>query len=486
MHEELFEVLQEAVMNGEADKIARAAPRGGAKTTIISLALPIWVGCYQHKHYAIIISDSSDQANDFLRNIREEFEDNEKIIEDFGLLEGMVWTDSNIILANGVRMQSLGAGKKIRGRKYRQHRPDLIIVDDEENDENISSPEQRKKNALWYFRAVAKAGDKTTDIIFIGTILHYDSLLSKVLKNPVYNSKKYRSIYKWSASPLWDEWTKIIINLENPNRMEDAQTFFKSHESEMLEGTLVLWPENESYYDLMVQFVSDGPAAFSSEKQNEPLSDDDRRFLPEWIRYYDDSELEGKTLVVVGAIDPSLGKMGGDYSAIVIIAMDTNGIIYVLEADIAKRHPDVIIDDTIRHYRFYHPQPLGVEDNQFQEYFKDSLIKRLAESEADSKLGMDVRGIRSHSDKILRIQSLQPDIKNARVRFRRDQQMLIEQLVNFPSADHDDGPDALELAISLLGRKSAFAEYYKQKANETPNTDAFSILQNSTLRPLGS
>ncbi len=483
MHEELFDVLQEAVLNGTADKIARAAPRGGAKTTIVSLALPLWVGCYQHKNYAIIISDSSDQANDFLRNVREEFEDNEKIIEDFGMLEGVVWTDSNIILANGVRMQSLGAGKKVRGRKYRQHRPDLIIVDDEENDENIASPEQRKKNALWYFRAVAKAGDKTTDIIFIGTVLHFDSLLSKVLKNPVYNSKKYRSVYAWSKSPLWNDWTGIITKLENPNRLVEAQNYFKEHEAEMMDGTLVLWPQNESYYDLMVQFVSDGPAAFSSEKQNEPLSDDERRFLPEWIRYYEDSELVGKSLIIMGAVDPSLGKAGGDYSAIIIIGMDSHGIIYILLADIQKRHPDVIINDTISHYKTHRPQTLGVEDNQFQEYFKDSLVKRLSESEADSHLGMDVRGIHSHSDKILRIQSLQPDIKNGRVRFRRDQQMLIEQLVNFPSADHDDGPDALELAISLLGRKSAFAEYYKQQANDTSN-DPQSILRNATLRAI--
>lgn len=482
MHEELFETAQKAILNKEPDLTVRAAPRGNAKSTILSLALPIWAVCYGLKKYILIISDSSDQANDFLRNIREEFEDNEKILEDFGDLVGLVWTDNNIITSNGVRVQALGAGKKVRGRKYRQHRPDLIVVDDEENDENIASPEQRKKNELWYFRAVAKAGDKNTDIFVIGTILHYDSLLSKILKNPIYNSRKYKSVYSWSSSPLWDEWENIIIDLDNPDRVKQAREFFDQHQEEMLTGTYVVWPEKEDYYELMIQKVSDGPAAFSSEKQNEPLSDDERRFHPDWIRYYDDSELVGKELFVVAAIDPSMGKKGGDFSAIIVIGIDSNGIIYVLMADIQKRHPDIIINDAISHYRFFRPKILGVEENQFQEYFKDSMSKRLVDSEEDRKLNIIVKGVRAHSDKVLRIQSLQPDIKNARVRFRRDQQVLVEQLINFPSADHDDGPDALELAISLLGRKSAIAEYYRNQANDIPKQNLISYLQNPSLQ----
>lgn len=482
MHEELFETIQEAILNGKPDLISRAAPRGNAKSTIVSLALPLWVGAYNHKKYVLLISDSSDQANDFLRNIREEIEDNERIFDDFGELTGLVWSDNNIILANGVRMQALGAGKKVRGRKYRQHRPDLIIVDDEENDENVASPEQRKKNELWYFRAVSKAGDKNTDILTIGTILHYDSLLSKVLKNPIYNSKKYKSVYAFSPSPLWDEWEKLITNLEDLNRVETARAFFEEHKKEMLDGTFVLWPEKEDYYELMVQRVADGPAAFSSEKQNEPLSDEDRRFLPEWITYYEEKEIEGKMLFVVTFVDPSLGKKGGDYSAIITIGMDANGIVYVLSADIQKRHPDLIIGDTVGVYRVYEPKVVGVEENQFQEYFKDEMIKQAQEKHG---IALPVKGIRQHSDKTLRIQSLQPDVKNSRLRFRRDQQKLIEQLVNFPSADHDDGPDALEGAMSLLGRRSAIAEYYRSQANELTTTNPISYLSNPGLQRLG-
>ena len=51
----------------------------------------------------------------------------------------------------------------------------------------------------------------------------------------------------------------------------------------MLDGTDVLWPEVEDYYYLMKMRVSDGPAFFDSEKQNEPVNPEDCLFKEEWL-----------------------------------------------------------------------------------------------------------------------------------------------------------------------------------------------------------
>lgn len=481
MHEDLFLEIQTAIENNKPDNLAYAAPRGNAKSTIVSFACAIWSAVYAKKHYIIIVSDTADQANDFLSNIRTEFEDNDLLIDDFGELTGLVWTNSDIILkGEAVRIQALGAGKKVRGRRYKQWRPDLIICDDLENDENIQSPDQRKKMESWHSKALSKAGDERTDKIVIGTIMHYDSLLAKLLKNPIYLTRKYQAILKWSASAKWKEWEAIVTDLQNPLRLEQARAFYDVSEAEMLEGTQVLWPQKEPYYSLMLQLIADGPAAFSSEKQNEPLSDDERRFHPEWIQYYEPEELVNVDLYVVGFCDPSMGKAGGDFSAIITLASDYNYQIYVLDADIAKRHPDVIALDVIAKHRLYHYKDFGVESVQFQEYFKDTLKKKAEEEGVD----IPIKGIKQHSDKILRIQSLQPDIKNGRVKFKRDQQKLIEQLVNFPSADHDDGPDALQGGIAILGKRSGVADFYKEKANESSQQPTISILQNPALSGL--
>ena len=143
---------------------------------------------YAYKHYEIILSDSSEQAEGFLSDIKTELEENAALREDFGELEGRVWKASVILLSNGVKIEALGAGKKIRGRRHKQWRPDLILCDDLENDENVNTPEQRKKLRDWFYKAVSKAGDTYTDIVYIGTLLHYDALLANVAKNPEYEA----------------------------------------------------------------------------------------------------------------------------------------------------------------------------------------------------------------------------------------------------------------------------------------------------------
>ena len=478
MHEYIFRMVDRIILDDEQHNVALAAPRGNAKSTLLSLALPLWCALYKHKRYILIVSDTASQADEFLNSIRTELEDNQLILQDFGDLEGNIWTRSDILLKSDVRIQALGAGKKVRGRRYKQFRPDLIIGDDLENDENVANEEQRNKMYAWQTKALNKAGAENTDKIFVGTIIHYDSLLNKLLNNPTYEVMKYQAVIEWSKSDLWNQWEGIINNFEDLERMKTAYAFYMEHKDEMLEGTKVLWPEKEDYYNLMVQRISDGPAAFSSEKQNEPLSDEDRIFLPEWIRYYDDDEIVGKKLIVRATIDPSMGKKGGDYSAILVGGQDSNGVIYLLDADIARRHPDIILQNALDKYQQYKYKLLGVEEVQFQEYFKDNIRKEIELN----KYNLIVKGIKTHSDKVLRIQSLQPDIKNGRIRFKQGQEKLIQQLVNFPHADHDDGPDALEMLVDLFGRNTGMADFYKAQAHDNNANPEKSFIRNLALQ----
>ena len=208
-HRELDNIWQQGVLKGEypttpakVKKISRmngtkrvvAAPRGHAKSTSLTFKGSIHAIVYEYKHYPIIISDSSEQAEGFLDNIRVEFEENEALKEDFGSLIGKVWRSNVLITSTNIKVEAIGSGKKIRGRKHRNWRPDLLVLDDIENDENVRTPEQRKKLESWFLKAVSKAGDDYTDIIYIGTLLHYDSLLAKTLNNPGYKAIKYKAV----------------------------------------------------------------------------------------------------------------------------------------------------------------------------------------------------------------------------------------------------------------------------------------------------
>jgi len=469
-HEELDEVWSRGVMKGknplqEAKVISRmdgshqvvAAPRGHAKSTNFTFKDSLHAVLYRYKHYILILSDSSEQAEGFLDDIKTELEDNGNIMMDFGSLKGeKAWRGSVALTRTDVKVEAIGSGKKVRGRRHRNWRPDLIVLDDIENDENVNTPEQRRKLSSWFYKAVSKAGDTYTDIMYIGTILHYDSLLSSVLRNPSYKSRKYRAVISEAVDTrLWEEWERIYTNLFDEAHEENAKAFYEAHEAEMLLGTEVLWEEKLSYYKLMEIRVSEGEASFNSEFQNDPVDPENAVFNPEWFDYYEPELLDfaNPEFVFVAANDPSLGKnKKSDTSSIINLALSTKtGYMYVADASVEKRKPDVIIDDVFemnrrlkRDYKkgFY---KFGVETVQFQYFFKDVMAARSAE-EGEY---LPIEEIQSSVNKMLRIESLQPVIKNKYLKFNRDHKTLLKQLQEFPMGRNDDAPDGLQMAVQL-------------------------------------
>lgn len=477
-HEELDEIWSRGVMKGrnplkEAKVISRlkgsrqvvAAPRGHAKSTNFTFKDSLHAILYAYKHYILILSDSSEQAEGFLDDIKTELEDNANIIMDFGSLKGdKAWRTGVILTKTDIKAEAIGSGKKVRGRRHRNWRPDLIVLDDIENDENVNTPEQRRKLKNWFDKAVSKAGDTYTDIMYIGTILHYDSLLNNVLQNPRYKTKKYRAVISEATNTkLWDEWEGIYTNLFNENHEEDARSFYEAHEEEMLLGVEVLWEEKLSYYDLMEIKVSEGTASFNSELQNDPIDPESATFNPEWFDYYEPElvDFSSPEFVFVAANDPSLGKnKKSDTSSIINLALSTKtGYMYVADASVERRKPDVIIDDVFemnrrlkRDYKkgFY---KFGVEVVQFQYFFKEVMAAKSAE-EGEY---IPIEEIQSTVNKVLRIESLQPVIKNKYLKFNREHKTLLKQLQEFPMGKNDDAPDGLQMAVQLAQTVKAVA-----------------------------
>lgn len=477
-HKELDAIWQQGVLKGQypitpakikeisrmnGTKRVAAAPRGHAKSTTLTFKGTMHAIVYGYKHYPIIISDSSEQAEGFLDNIRVEFEENEFLKEDFGDLTGKVWRSNVLITSTNIKVEAIGSGKKIRGRKHRNWRPDLLVLDDIENDENVRTPEQRSKLENWFLKAVSKAGDDYTDIVYIGTLLHYDSLLAKTLKNPGYKAIKYKAVISFSkADDLWKKWEDIYTDLSNDNHEEDAKAYFEANRKEMLEGTQVLWEEKMSYYDLMVMRVTEGEASFNSEEQNEPINPEDCIFNKEWFEFYNDAEIvfNSKEYYFFGFVDPSLGKTKhSDFSAIITMAKHkVSGYMYVMDADIERRHPDKIIADVLEKEKWLRRdygkgyKKFGAETVQFQWFLKEELAK----ASAKAGLYLPIEEVPQVSDKTMRVQTLQPDVKNHYIKFNKRHKLLLEQMEHFPMGAHDDGPDALEGCRTIAKKTKKF------------------------------
>lgn len=494
-HWDLYADLQWAATAdmGMTNHLAESLPRGFGKSTTIAVGFPCWVivgqdplnrrGRYRRplKHYILLIKDAFDQAKLELGAVKDELEFNEKIRRDFGEFKGDdTWAKAEFSTSNGVRVEALGTGQKVRGRRYKQYRPDLIIGDDLENMRTVKSPTQRADVKHWWSAAVEKAIDpKTGTLINIGTMIHYDCLQAWVVARPGVRGRIYKAlIEEASRQDLWDQWEGLLTNLEDPDRERTALNFYEGNKADMDMGAVVSWPERFSYYALRMMKLGEKTIkgnrirTFAAEMQNEPISDEDRLFQK--IQFFFIEHDRGHTYLVpygagervnlhscklVGSCDPSLGESHrGDYSALVDILVAPSGRMYCVWADIARRHPDRIIDAIRQRAQYWAQQRMfysvyGIESNQFQKMFAGKTGLDLLKS----GIRLPIQEINSTHYKEARIDSLQPDLYNGYLLLYKEQhadgpeelEVLYEQLWAYPRGDYVDGPDALEMARSL-------------------------------------
>jgi len=466
-HKEFYTTLED-VTEKRGERVANAAPRNAAKSAIASLIFPLWCICYRKERYIVIVSDTRDQAEAFLSHIKDELEKNEKLIESFPDIceigqkpSPSRWTRSEIVTRNDVLVTALGSNQKIRGRRNREIRPSLIILDDIENDTNTQSEESRQKLFNWFTKAVLKAGSPTTNVIVVGTLQHFDSLLAKLIDEvgmPGWRKRVYKSVIVWAINTdLWQKWAAIFNNRESyksRSGKEAAYDFYVDNKDAMLEGTQVLWPEREDYYSLMLMREQEAPGSFDSEKQNEPVSSRESLFNPETFRYWSDNyrsteellQYLGNNAQFFGSCDPSGGEsISCDYSAIIILVRDKrDGALYVIEADIKRRTPDETMNDILAYRTRYKFEKFAVEGNYFQTLMVTEMERRSKVQGSNQTFTV----VKNTSSKYERIQTLQPLIKNGTILFNRLHKTLIEQLKYFPKAKYDDGPDGLHLAVA--------------------------------------
>jgi hypothetical protein len=199
----------------------------------------------------LLLSDTQSQARLLLEAIKRELEDNAALAAAYptAVGQGSPWGQDRIRLANGVAIEALGTGAKIRGRRNRADRPSLIVVDDPENDGHVTSTVQRERSWSWFNRAVANAGTMQTNILVVGTALHRDCLVLRLTRTAGWQGRTFRAIEQWpQRMELWQEWQGIYQDYEDPEHEAKALAFYEQNQVAMNAGARVLWPEQESLY----------------------------------------------------------------------------------------------------------------------------------------------------------------------------------------------------------------------------------------------
>lgn len=456
---------------------ARAAPRGAAKSTFATLIKPIHDVCYGLEKFILVISATAPLANKKLKNIRSEILFNRSLRDVFGVgFPGGKAGESEFLASSYMGetyFMAIGKGTAVRGVSWRESRPTKVICDDYETAEEVINEKIRQKDADRYFEDIGKAGDTGTNFEFVGTILHKDSLLSKLLVNPRYDSlPPYQSILSWSErEDLWNKWREIYRDIDNPSRQVDALRFFQEHEAEMLKGTVVMWPEKETYYDHMVDLEEIGRRAFMKEKQNDPQGADEPIFERfHWYREVSEGiQIESNGTIVkwedleaVGAMDPSTGqekpKKGklGDYTVIPSGYKDLKGRLFV-HHDFTKRVPPTRyiqeifeLNDRFKYSKF------AVETNLYRNLLLPNILDEQKRRQTDKgqTLKIPFYDVVQTENKHERIYRLEPKVNHGWILFNRAlSREFMNMFIDFPYADHDDAPDAVEILWNLCNNR---------------------------------
>ncbi len=453
------------VIDGPADgRDVDEAPRGEAKSTYVTQLGGLWCICRAtyiealikagklpakaRKHMIGVVMNTEEQSIEMLESIKAELDTNPRLAMDFpdAVGRGRVWQITTAITSNNIKIRIGGTGKKMRGMKHGPHRPDLIFLDDLENDENVRDKAQRDKVQDFVLKAVLGLAGPAggMDVFWVGTSLHYDAAINRVSRKPGWRRRVFKSIMQWpDRMDLWEKWEGIYTQGSDDDEAKaaaeaEALAFYQANQALMDAGAVVSWPEVRPLYRLMCMRATDHDA-FNQEQQNEAGNDDTAPFksLQFWVDHRSD-------WLFFGAIDPSMGKGNKtrDPSAILVGGINRETMILdVVEADICRRVPDLIISRAIDLQIEYGCLAWSVEIVAFQEFLYTELIKRAA------LRGVGFPGVPGPTgrDKTLAILSLQPHVSNGLIRSHRNHTTLNEQLLHYPEADHDDGPDALEM-----------------------------------------
>ena len=459
-HIELFDYLTGMTLS-RGKQCAIAAPRGNAKSSIVSLIYVLWCICYGYEKCIVLFSSTRKQSEKLLSHVKEELSSNEGLIKDFPEVcerPNPRWRNDEVITKNKINILSSSVEQGIRGFRNKENRPGLIILDDVEATERIRNKEQREKIHDWFTKVVLNLGSERTNYIIVGTILHFDSLLAKIISNeefPGWEKKTYKSVIKFSNNQyLWDKWEQIYCGKEPYNGdsgSETAKKFYTDNKDKMLEGIEVLWLDKESYYDLMLMRVQKGSHSFDSEKQNEPrdtsgLSIDMNKvvFWEDKHQTLDDLQvfLEPRK-VVLGACDPSVGRdKKSDYSAIVSVFMEhATENIYVIDADMGRWDINTLVDRICLHHKMRNYAKFVYEANGSQAWLGD-IIKKVPTT-------IPVQPVTNMTPKDYRIMKLIVLIEQGRVRLSRKLTELNRQLEQYPYGAHDDAIDALSMIVDI-------------------------------------
>ena len=416
-------------------RLAGALPREHAKTTIGTLGLVLHQLCCGDKRNILIVCANREEAQARLRMITAELERNRLLHFLFGeriapALDArgtkVSWNDSQLILSGGRRIATIGALGRVRGQLSDGRRIDLAVLDDPEDDDSVRSPEQRERLSHWLDHALVNALDiERGSLVWLGTLLHHDSALARLLKRISEGSLPH-----WQSIRL-----AALDDHGNP-----------------------LWPQRWTTQRLEQRRQEIGHAAFSQEYMNRPVSlaqqvfreGDFARFEASSLAIRPDGILLGRERLRVSiGVDPAIGQgPRNDWFVAAVLGVDEAGEqVFLLDLQRARLRFAQQLELLARLNRRWRPQLIGIENTAYQAVLAQSALER----------GLPAVPLPAHSRKELRIDAMAVQVQRGRLSLPDSAPWLaafMEEALHYPAGAHDDQLDALARAMEVAPLKA--------------------------------
>lgn len=397
--------------------------RAHAKSTHFNVMIPLWLKALGKLKVMVLVGKSETNADTLLSDIQAELEHNHRYIADFGTqLKHGDWEEGKFSTTDNCAFFALGRGQSPRGLRYRQHRPDYIVLDDADDDQLCRNPDRVRKLTEWALKALYFASDMgRARFLVVGNRISNNSLVANIAQ----------------MNGVWHYRVNAI------------------------ENNKPAWPEKYTIEEIEQVAAKLGYRNAQQELFNNPITEG-AVFKQQWLIYEKTPPIT-RFKNIVSYCDPSFKNSAtSDYKAIITVGA-TEKNLYVIDAFVRK----CSVTEMVRYWYNYHESlPQGVIADYFMEanFLQDLIFEEFTREGMLRGYQLPLRpDNRKKPDKFARIEALSPLFERAVILLNQDKQNnpdykeLTEQLLSFEkgSRTHDDAPDALEGAVWMLNRRSA-------------------------------
>ncbi|MGX1902421.1 hypothetical protein ACT3HK_13895 [Thermolongibacillus altinsuensis] len=471
VHYEIWRELEAMFIENKHDKQVFILPRGCAKTTIIDMALSVFLHCYGYSVYTIVLANRELDAINFVDQTKKALK-NPYIVHAFGNLVNPNKRTVNKLeleLDNDTKIQAYSSGSSVRGASYISKkgifRPTCYIADDYISEQDILSDESKQKKYQKWLKEIEEGGDEAvirdgkiikpaTKFIVLGTPLARGDFIDQIRKNPEYKVF-HRSVVDFDVDEYfenhehWQEFKRILFDDKRDDPSEDAKQYYLANIEHMKFPTI--WEKYDCFklaskyfnkrlafmQELMCNIENIGDKWFKSNRTQPKEEIENHNFI--------------KTMLAIDTAGvKNKDKKRSDYFAFVVGSLADNDFKYVRIGQLRKFDE---FEQYIKHVinllkEFEDITHVFIEKNTYNGLDVERIQQEIEKDDSLRKRNITFINEMQRKNKDDKISTIVSDVNNGRIIFceERVEKEFLSQVMEFSGQQfslHDDACDAL-------------------------------------------